>query len=149
MTDISKNTELQQSCITAVKSRFFAQYYGQEILRWHQWIETTPNSKVDLSIPAIEKEGWFIKLKPLSQITDEDAINVKKLVKDTFYFDEEYDAKQLNRAVIRMITEHTGSWLHVGNCMYAIDYLRGKGYALPFMEHSVSDMISFGWVQLL
>ena len=31
MTDISKNTELQQSCITAVKSRFFAQYYGQEI----------------------------------------------------------------------------------------------------------------------
>ena len=31
MTDISKNTELQQSCITAVKSRFFAQYWGQEV----------------------------------------------------------------------------------------------------------------------
>ena len=32
MTDISKNAELQQSCITAVKSRFFAQYWGTKTL---------------------------------------------------------------------------------------------------------------------
>jgi hypothetical protein len=143
MTDISKNAELQQSCITAVKSRFFAQYWGQEICQ-------TKGGKYTIDedcFPLWEKS--YLELKPLSQITDEDAVTVRELVKDTFYFDEEYDAKQLNRAVIRMITEHTGSWLHVGNCMYAIDYLRGKGYALPFMEYSVSDMISFGWVQLL
>jgi len=30
-----------------------------------------------------------------------------------------------------------------------IDYLRSKGYALPFMEYSVEDLISFGWVRLL
>ncbi len=30
MTKLSKNSELQQSCITAVKSRFFAQYWGQD-----------------------------------------------------------------------------------------------------------------------
>ena len=30
-----------------------------------------------------------------------------------------------------------------------IDFLRSKGYAVPFMEYSVDDLVSFGWVQLL
>jgi hypothetical protein len=30
-----------------------------------------------------------------------------------------------------------------------VDYLRSKGYALPFMEYSVEDLVSFGWVKLL
>lgn len=145
MTDLNKNTPLPQCVQTDVKSRFFAQYWGTKTL----YIG-------GVGLVELGKGGWnlkhpdfFLQLKPLSKITDEDALNVKELVKETFYFDKIYDSKQINRAVIRMITEYTGSWLHVGNCMFAIDYLRGKGYALPFMEYSVDELVSFGWVKLL
>jgi len=144
MTEISKNAELQQSCITAVKSRFFAQYYGQEILRWHQWIETTPNSKVDLSIPAIEKSGWFIKLKPLSKITDKDAELIAKIISSTIYDSitkekVSYVKKDIKKdpEVICYASFHT------------VDKCRQLGYAVQYMEYSVEDLISFGWVQLL
>ena len=31
---------------------------------------------------------------------------------------------------------------------YEIDYLRSKGYALPYMDLSVEDLISYGWIKL-
>jgi hypothetical protein len=33
--------------------------------------------------------------------------------------------------------------------IYLTDYLRSKGYALPFMEYTVDNLVSFGWVQFL
>ena len=30
-----------------------------------------------------------------------------------------------------------------------VDFLRSKGYAVPYMEYSVEDLISFGWVLLV
>jgi hypothetical protein len=136
--EVNENKALSQ---TSVKSRFFAQYYGQEILRWHQWVEETPDSKVDLSIPAIDKKGWFIKLKPLSKITKKDLEKLKfgniSNKKVTFIFDS-YN---------RHWSSSCGSY---GTLLLKdIDYLRSKGYAVPFMEHSVDDLVSFGWVQLL
>jgi hypothetical protein len=31
----------------------------------------------------------------------------------------------------------------------AIDYLRSRGYALPYLNFSVKDLVSFGWVKLI
>lgn len=154
MTDISKNTELQQSCITAVKSRFFAQYYGQEILRWHQWIETTNNGKVDLSIPAIEKEGWFIELKHLSQINDEDCIFIGTniLAIPTGLINYEHKVVYVKNVITNQLNKnitHIGKENVIYSNFYLLDFLRSKGYAVPFMEYSIDDLISFGWVQLL
>lgn len=128
-------TQIPESCLASVKSRFFAQYYGQEILRWCQWIETTPNGKVDLSIPAIEKDGWFIKLKSLSKLLNEDYSKIAELyMKPIFKSKQNYIEEAIDFKIF-MIEE--------------IDFLRSKGYAVPFMEYSVDDLISFGWVQLL
>lgn len=32
---------------------------------------------------------------------------------------------------------------------YEVDYLRSKGYALPWMGLTVEDLVSYGWVQLI
>lgn len=138
MSTDNKDTQLQQSCLADVKCRFFAQYLGQEILRWHQWIETTKDSKVDLSIPAIEKSGWFIKLKHLSKITDEDAnkIPYKNSNDEIIGY---YTAKSLNKNI-----ESIGFYTNE-----EIDNLRKLGYAVPFMEYSVEDLVSLGWVRLV
>ena len=34
------------------------------------------------------------------------------------------------------------NWLHV------FDYLRSKGYALPWMDLLVEDLVEYGWVKL-
>jgi hypothetical protein len=137
----TNNSQAPQLPQTDVKSRFFAQYYGQEILRWHQWVKETPDGKVDLSIPAIDKKGWFIKLKPLSKITKNDLEKLKfgniSNKRVTFIFDS-YD---------RHWNSSCGSY---GTLLLKdIDYLRSRGYAVPFMEYSVDDLVSFGWVQLV
>ena len=148
MTDISKNTELQQSCITAVKSRFFAQYYGQEILRWHQWIETTPDSKVDLSIPAIEKSGWFIKLKPLSKITNEDAEKLQYTLVNVVGLDG-----LIRQNSIELVIEVVSNYEQI-DCLFMLpssfsDLARELGYAIDWNNYKVSKQIELGWVQLL
>jgi hypothetical protein len=136
MTDISKNAELQQSCITAVKSRFFAQYFGVRVF------QNELNKKYDYpnySYPlTIEKDfnketNEFLELKPLSKITDEDAL---KCWENDNYNATKEDIREVSRLFLEMTAVNS-------------DYLRSKGYALSYMNYSVEDLISFGWVQLL
>ena len=92
------------------KTKFFAQYYGQKVLlddnltvnftRLHYGIEDFKN--------------WWLELKPLSEISNEDALEISDFV----YADRK------------------------------VDYLRSKGYAIPWNGISVEEMIEFGWVKL-
>lgn len=122
MTDISKNTELQQSCIAAVKSRFFAQYWGQEVgLQCEGAGKGFTYTISEGTLNDIEIRNDKLLLKSLS--------NEKKEDKEWF---NSYGSKNF----VKFNQEQT-------------DFLRLKGYAVPFMEYSVEDLISFGWVQLL
>ena len=139
MTDISKNAKLQQSCIPAVKSRFFAQYWGQKVMKKN--IEGLENfySEPDGFIHSMTKDSHlFLELKPLSKITDEDAEHIMQL--------EAFIDGFLSDDFLEFLID-----LKKGHCnkFEVVDFLRSKGYALPFMEYSVEDLISFGWVQLL
>lgn len=133
MTNISKNAELQQSCITAVKSRFFAQYWGvdcfQNIMNQKYGYKTYPEPFMDES----NTNGQFCKLKPLSKITDEDAQEIQRIT----------GANHLPKQPLIY------ACLKKSDAIPVIDFLRSKGYAVPFMEYSVDDLVSFGWVQLL
>lgn len=33
--------------------------------------------------------------------------------------------------------------------LHAVDYLRSKGYAIPFMEYSVEELVNLGWMRLV
>jgi hypothetical protein len=142
------NSQTPQLPQTAVKCRFFAQYYGQEILRWHQWVVTTPDSKVDLSIPAVEKSGWFIKLKPLSKITKEHIEKFAFLIFNSYF--EIKDIYQNASDTWVIIINEKYYLVQYKDCnQRQIDFLRSEGYAVPFDEYSVEDLISFGWAQLV
>ena len=42
-----------------------------------------------------------------------------------------------------------GFYLGEGHLIpYEVDYLRNKGYALPWMNLSVQDMVDYGWIKL-
>ena len=120
-TDTHQAPQLPQD---AVKCRFFAQYWGQ--------------------LYEFKKGNERLILHDLKNITDEDAIHVAKIFGMTEDF--EFTGKILCNTIF--YNSESETTLYNSNAK-AVDYLRSKGYALPFMEYSVKDLVSFGWVRLV
>jgi len=120
------------------KAKFFAQYFRQEVLKKSQKSEVIRLIGSDLNSRKI-KEVHFLLLKPLSSITDEDAIEVAYLnghVKSLTDNGKEDVLDFLN-----------GDYWCL--CFRGVDYLRSKGYALQWMGLSVEEMVEAGWVKLV
>lgn len=120
------------------KAKFFAQYWGQKLLKKDiEGLEkfiTEPDGFM-----RSPSEETYLELTPLSLITDEDAIELIKLrfiqnggvVEDLTDFEENI-----------LLSEATKT-----NYIF-VDYLRSKGYALPWMGLSVEQQIKYGWIKL-
>ena len=126
------------------KARFFAQYYGQHVL----YFSSDFLRKIDnLTLDSVENDD-YLELKPLSQISDEDAIEVSKI----FGLGHLSGAiKELILSIFRTSINDSGttsSTNGIKNWLHVFDYLRSKGYALPWMDLSVEDLVEYGWVKL-
>ena len=126
----SDTNQAEQLNETAVKCRFFAQYWGTKTLYVG-----------GVGLVEIGKGGWnlkhpdfFLQLKPLSKITDEEATSMYRGLERNYensnQFLEDYQS-------IGFLEQSE------------VDFLRSKGYAVPFMEYSVDDLVKMGWVQLV
>ena len=111
-----------------VKSRFFAQYWGQ----LYEFKNTKTKWRVNEGCFPLENgDNERLILTDLKNITDEDCLFVGKcLAKMKGDYSEEE------------------TFIYNQNAK-AVDYLRSKGYALPFMEYSVDDLVKFDWVRLV
>ena len=128
---MKKSINDKEQCVqTDVKCRFFAQYWGTKTMYVG-----------GVGLVEVGKGGWnlkhpdfFLQLKPLSKITDEDAISMYRGLERNYESSNQFleDYKSIG------FLEQS-----------EVDYLRSKGYAVPFMEYSVDDLISFGWVRLV
>ena len=137
------------------KEKFFALYWGQDILKIPLIVGSPQRF---LTSVVISHSEWIdrvnvghLELKPLSQITDEDAIEVADILK--VKSDEQIKiilGEKHNRidAVKRIINSENGTGVSTKRFIEAIDFLRSKGYALPWMGISVEEQIEFGWVKL-
>lgn len=116
------------------KTAFLDQYSGQEILAFvrNPYIKFTVAGE-DIDLLEYDSELYLV-LKPLSSITDEDAIAVADIVRlSSTERDREVKARDLLSSYITS---------------QVADYLRSKSYALPFRDISVEEQISFGWIKL-
>ena len=114
------------------KAKFFAQYWGQYVL----YFTSDFLRKIDnLTLDSVENDD-FLELKPLSRISDEDAIEISK----------EYPAfgSNIRNSVKELFQEFDDLELSIKTG----DYLRSKGYALSYMYLSVEDLVEYGWVKL-
>lgn len=132
------------------KKAFFAQYWGQCVFLT---MPSEPNHDV-----VILKSRWIdylydralpcLLLKPLSQISDEDAIEVIKL--SSVY--EDKDTDEFVKLIVKSGTfnkyllEVRPMWFT--ESIKVTDYLRSRGYALPFRSYTVEQMIELGWLKL-
>ena len=138
------------------KAKFFAQYWGQYVL----YFTSDFLRKIDnLTLDSVENDD-YLELKPLSQISDEDVIRGIMLTYNKTY-DELGKILEVNHYfTFSGITSiglgcnfKTFRSLHHWNGDRKIgskecDYFRSKGYALPWMDLSVDNLIEYGWIKL-
>lgn len=128
------------------KATFFAQYYNQKVyVNGH----ATGFLKRVVSGFYLDRinhfESDFLELKPLSLISDEEAIKVSEILSDSeisYPLDERQSAFHANTGRTHV--------LPVRPCRSDVaDFLRSKGYGLPWMGLSVEKQLEYGWIKLI
>ena len=138
------------------KARFFAQYFGQHVL----YFSSDFLRKIDnLTLDSVENDD-YLELKPLSQISDEDVIqgitylyNITREALGEILEIEHYDTFSSITTIGIGCNFKTSRSIHHWRGTKKIgsveaDYFRSKGYALPYMDLSVEDLVEYGWVKL-
>lgn len=132
------------------KAKFFAQYFGQNVLCYFFRDGIYEKEKVEVDYPILECLDKYkdtkLELKPLSQISDEDAIKISEL---RGFVNIKSIKTDYNGFWVRFLgNEHT-KWVFF-NELYQpeIDYIRSKGYALPWNGITIEEMIEFEWIKL-
>ncbi len=126
------------------KAKFLDLYIGQESDN-----SSPAYSKISRSLNDMISIGigdYAVKLKPLSSISDADAAYVCRLFSSQFPDDlvAAVQGRLLITEYIRRASNLTGF-----NWFLALDCLRSKGYALPWMGLSVDEMVKAGWIKLI
>ena len=121
-----------------IKARFFAQYWGQKYILDNGTLYWTVNHR---AFPV--DETACLELKALSEITDEDAMTAIRIVKVYVRKDGAYVTEHVPIENIKKSFLDVPVWR-----LDLADFLRSKGYALPFMEYSIEDLINKGWIRL-
>ena len=126
----SDTNQAEQLNETAVKCRFFAQYWGTKTM----YVGGVGLVEIGNGGWNLKHPDFFLQLKSLSKITDEDAISM-------------YRGLERNYESANQFLEDYKS---IGFLEQSeVDFLRSKGYAVPFMGYSVDDLVKIGWVQLV
>lgn len=170
------------------KQRFFALYLGQEVLKGN-----AKNQDKHTVTTTLLSKDWLsgqtcLELRPLSQITDEEAIEVAKLAHQmpnrefkivrrypydsvhVEYLDEsiqcvyhvcvnKYGEINSNQHFLKTEKDDPKRYeINIGTVRLSVDlplpyvaitdYLRSRGFLLPFMDLSVEQILAYGWAKL-
>lgn len=119
------------------KAQFFALYYRQDVY----CNKNLKNCTLVYDCLIYPEKTEYLELTSLSQITDKDALWLGKNV------NQYCDSYQDDLKYCKDLTERMQRNNHLINSEQA-DYLRSKGYALPWMDLSIEDLIEYGWIKL-
>lgn len=145
------------------KAKFFAQHIGNQV-----YIPDGTNQKLTgvfkgnyLSNRA--KEWWFsineekdltlllkygsLQLNPLSQITDEDLLWCYHKYSEIIGYDYTMDFKGCLSSARNTWLTHNG-YNDLQKYILLVDFLRSKGYALPWLDLSIEDLLNYDWIEL-
>ncbi|MFD2599884.1 hypothetical protein ACFSQ3_13080 [Sphingobacterium corticis] len=127
------------------KAKFFAQYWDQTVLMniGHPF---KGDNKPDNWYKKFEHD--YLLLKPLSAISDEDAMIVAKLIGEARgSWSKDYE-DTIIRNVKSYLSNRMMPCVTIKNSSEVIDYLRSKGYLLPFNGVSREEILNRGWAVL-
>jgi hypothetical protein len=141
------------------KAKFFAQYWGQELKTSdvHKNKGLKPLEINAHSIQYVDNHS-YLELAPLSQLTREDAIFIYCKKNGIFRTERvslvEYTFSNNVLSIDIYSPDYSSEltpkdYIYINNLsVYLSDYLRSKGYAIPYMGLSVETLIEYGWIKL-
>ena len=148
---ISDNTQAEPLDKTAVKCRFFAQYWGQRVvahtedlgIKGIKEVRYEPRTVINFK----EIETSCLVLKRLSKITDEDAEKLQYTLVNVVGLDG-----LIRQNSIELVKEVVSNYEKI-DCLFMLptsfaDLARELGYAIDWNNHRVSKQIELGWVRL-
>lgn len=127
------------------QAKFFAQYWGQRVLMYDGNDTGYPYL---VNARHINDDGFYLELTPLSQITDEHAIEVGKILYNYLRSPNGLSGDEYH---LKTGKDFISSYL-LGKRNYlleeVVDHLRSKGYPLPWMGLTIEKLIEYGWIRL-
>ena len=106
------------------KVKFFAMHWGQKV---HKCIGQPDFVYYTVDCRWIRDKVDYLELTSLYKITDDDAFKIGFGNRSSFL--------AINKQRYIYHADH-------------IDYLRSKGYAVPWMGLSIEQLINYGWIKL-
>ena len=155
------------------KLKFFGLYAGQDVLILNENFEFSDSNSQRLTytnlrrIEEVIKAGRTINdlklyLKPIQSVSQKDGkywhentfpkfYNFKSIVinesRNIWAIDEFVNKDGSIQNGLKILYINSSENIQ-GNIEIA-DYLRSKGYALPYMDLSIQQLIHFGWIELI
>ena len=125
------------------KAKFFAQYWGQEVLIANPHVNQKNPFKCEQPYIYHNTDIAWLELTPLSQISDEDLEKCLKIL------GQRLDLESFRESFIEGLSNRDFyAQFYPVRAIEIADYLRSKGYALTYMDLSVEDLVEYGWVKL-
>lgn len=128
------------------KMKFYAQYYGQKIIRSTLLEHPDNRSTIDadkFKIPHTILNSR-LELKSTDDITNED----KRVLEQSIIGFVESIFEVGNFMYLKCNSSISEDAITIPLNTYHIDYLRSQGYALPFMEYSVFDLTLLDYIYI-
>lgn len=131
-----ENKQLSATELAGLKAYVFALYYGQKVMKWYipQPPEATEFTEiVSGSMLEAYAHECYLQLRPLSSITDDEAIEVAKIKNGIFGFERAADRLIIGNKFSEITIKFDGS-IYQASCEHVISvyqYLQQYGFALP------------------
>lgn len=129
------------------KEKFFAQYWGCEVMKYYDHLRPM---KVDYIDFIDMKYDMFLELRPISLITDEDAKEIA--IQNRFTHGEnEQVFVTVGKDILDRVFNGEKYEVTMPICLpyESADYLRSKGYAIPWMGLSIGKLQEYEWIKLV
>jgi len=143
--------------------RFASQYWGQSVLFLPNLVYSgnPPEPSHEEWGEANVNEYWISKvyghfplhLKPLSAISDKDAIEVGNILNGKVVEASPEDILEAKEAIPNLFLKDVdlaeiSDRVKVIYLNHTVDFLRSRGYLLPFNGLSVETIMEYGWAEI-
>lgn len=126
-----------------IKAKYFALYYYRQVLG--KYVNSDELAPIEIMNPCLVD---YIELTKIEDISDDDAIEVFNIIGISNHLSNESKAIQCKElfATNRFYNQQTN--IPAIGYLRAFQYLQSKGYALPYLDYSVSDLVELGLIKL-
>ena len=130
------------------KAAFFAQYIGSKLGGRKSFTDSQELTISNFS-SVVRFSSAPLELKPLSAITDEDALKLSQILHPCIELANVDHGKAIAESLtlFGVCTNQEIGARFAWSIQYISDFLRSRGYLIPFRNYSTGQILEMGWAK--